>query len=449
MLYQFIVENYKSFRDETILNMVAASYDEHPSHVCKGIKKGTNVLRASAIYGANASGKTNLVKAISFAKDLIVEGTVGEMTIPVQSFRLSEKSRHSPSRFEFIFDSSGIVYHYGFVLFSDKIAEEWLLDVTKGSDKVIFERVTEGDKTKVRTGGKYFRKKKSSALIQFIAKTTRINQLFLKEAFEKNVSEIKPAYRWFTESLQIIPALSVDYRWLEIRAKSDETFSNFLGRILKDAGTGIEKLEAQVLELDFDKYLPHLEERDRQMIASHIRKEKGAITIDDGRGDKYYIHIHDPKKGPELLRLRALHKNEQGELISFELKEESEGTRRFLNLVPILYDNQSEDRVYIVDELDRRLHPHLTRKFLELFLNPAIKSKSQLIFTTHDVHLQDQELLRRDEIWFVEKDLNSGASVLYPLTDLRVRKDLKLDKAYMHGRFGAIPKMDKSVFYSN
>ncbi|MEX2604775.1 MAG: ATP/GTP-binding protein [Gracilimonas sp.] len=446
MLYQFIVENFKSFRDEAILNLVAASYDQHPSHIHKRTKNGTNVLRTGAFYGANASGKTNLVKAIHFAKNLITVGTSGEMAIDTKPFRLSEKSRHAPSRFEFIFEADDTIYHYGFVLFSDRIAEEWLLDVTQKKEKVIFERTLDGDKTKVTPGKKYFKTKNDRELINFIAQTTRINQLFLKEAFEKNVEQIKPVYRWFEEDLQIVPAIA-DYRALEMRTKSDESFSNFLGRLLKDAGTGIEKIEAESLELDFDKYLPALDSKQREMISSHIRKEQGAITIDDGKGHKYFIHIEDPKKGPELLRLRALHKDDQGNMVSFELKEESEGTRRYLNLLPMLYDTQADNRVYIIDELERRLHSDLVKSFVEMFLKQNENSKSQLIFTSHNTNLLDQDLLRRDEIWFIEKDLNSGASSLYPLTDMDVRHDLKLDKAYLHGRFGATPKINKSFLY--
>lgn len=447
MLYQFIVENFKSFRDEAVLNLAAASYDEHPSHLCKGAAKDTNLLRAGAIYGANASGKTNLVKAILFAKELITEGTTGEMAINVPPFRLSEKTLHSPSRFEFIFETKQTVYHYGFVLFSDKIAEEWLLDVTTGSEKLIFERTVDSGKTKVDPGRKYFKSKNDRKLVKFIAQTTRINQLFLKEAFERNLEQIKPVFRWFAEQLQVIPAVA-NYRLLEFRTKSDESFSNFLGRLLKDAGTGIEKIEAETLELDFEQYLPDLDAKQREMIASHIREEKGVVTIDDGRGNKYFIHIEDPQKGPELLRLRAMHKNEEGKMVSFELREESEGTRRYLNLLPILYDTQEEDRVYVVDELDRRLHPDLVGSFLELFLNQSDGCRSQLLFTTHNTLLMDQELLRRDEIWFIEKDLDKGSSTLYPLTDMKVRNDLRLDKAYLHGRFGAVPKINRSFLYN-
>ncbi|MEX2363826.1 MAG: AAA family ATPase, partial [Balneolaceae bacterium] len=397
MLYQFIVENFKTFRDETVLNLASASYSEHPNHVCEGILKNTSFLKTSAIYGANASGKTNLIKAIDFARQTITEGTTGEMLIPVSPFRLSEKCRRSPSRFEFIYEAENRIFYYGFVLFSDKIVEEWLIDKTGGKEEIIFERSSSAGKTKVKAGKKFFKSKADKQLVNFIARTTRVNQLFLKEAFEKNVDPIKPAYRWFDESLQIIPAIAV-YRMLEIRTKSDESFSNYLGRILNDVGTGIDSIKAVSLDMDYDKYLPDLSTKQQETITQHIRKSGGAVTIDDGYGNKYIIHF-DSKKGPQLLQLKAMHKDEDGELVAFDLKEESEGTRRFLNLLPILYDTQSEDRVYIVDELDRRLHPHLVRAFLELFLNNK-ESRSQIIFTTHNVNLLDQDLLRLYElIW--------------------------------------------------
>lgn len=439
MLYQFIVENFKTFRDEAILNLAAASYDEHPHHVCAGAVKSARILKTAAIYGANASGKTNLMKAVQFARQLIVVGTTGDAPIAVDRFRLNRKSQSDPARFEFIFESDNKVYHYGFVLFPSHIVEEWLIDVTSGTQVPVFKRHTDGEQARVEVVKKVFREGKRRELVQFIANTTRKNQLFLKEAFEKNLEEIKPAFRWFSGSLILIPALA-DYRSLEFRTKSDQSFSDFLGEVLRSVGTGIDKVEAESLELDFEKYLPDLEEKDRDLIRSFIQKKGEAVAIDDRWGNKFYIH-HDPVKGPELLRLRTMHRDETGALVPFDLRDESEGTRRFLNLLPILYDTKSNDRVYFVDELDRRLHPHLTRKFLELFLDPESGNSSQLIFTTHDVHLQDQELLRRDELWFVAKDLESGASELYPLTDMGVRKDLKLDKAYMHGRFGGIPEI--------
>ncbi|MEX1270642.1 MAG: ATP/GTP-binding protein [Balneolaceae bacterium] len=450
MLYQFIVDNYKSFRDETTLNLAAASYSDHSNHVCEGYIGNTRFLKSTVLYGANASGKTNLINAISFASELIVNGTVGEMPIALNNFRLSKKLRNKPSRFEFIFEFASKVYHYGFVLTTDQILEEWLSERTNSGDKLIFERFSRDGKAVVKPGKKIFKTKSKRDLLGFVAQTTRVNQLFLKEAFEKNISEIKNVFRFFSDKLQIIPALSVDYRFLEIRTHSDESFSDFLGRILKDVGTGIEKIATETFDLDFDKHLPDLDAREREYISSHIRKEGAAVSLDDlkGGGNKYYIY-NDVEKGPQLLRLRAMHKDDEGNLVSFELKEESAGTRRYLNLLPLLYGTQAVDRVYIVDELDRRLHPDLVRVFLEHFFKLYENNRSQLIFTTHNTQIMDQELLRRDEIWFIEKDLENGASTLYPLTDMSVRKDLKLDKAYLHGRFGAVPKINPSFLYPN
>lgn len=450
MLYQFVVENFKSFRDETILNLAAASYSEHPNHVCNGYIKDTSFLKSSVVYGANASGKTNLVNAIMFAQELIVDGTVGEMPIDLPIFRLNRKCQEKPSRFEFIFEFADKVYHYGFVLTTNHIVEEWLSQKTNSGDISIFERTTKDGKAFVKPGKKVFKSKAKKQLIKFVAQTTRINQLFLKEAFEKNITEIKNVFRFFSDKLQIIPALSVDYRYLEIRTHSDESFSDFLGRILKNVGTGIEKINTEVFDLDFDKHLPELDLREREYISSQIRKDRAAITIDDlsGGGNKYFIY-NDSEKGPQLLRLSAMHKDDEGNLVSFELKEESAGTRRYLNLLPLLYDTKTVDRVYIIDELDRRLHPDLVRVFLEYFFELNKNNRSQLIFTTHNQQIMDQDLLRRDEFWFVEKDLENGASVLYPLTDLKVRNDLKLDKAYQHGRFGAVPKINRSFLYGN
>jgi AAA15 family ATPase/GTPase len=142
----------------------------------------------------------------------------------------------------------------------------------------------------------------------------------------------------------------------------------------------------------------------------------------------------------EILRIKAVHRHESQEEREFDFAEESDGTRRLLHLIPALYRMNQWGGCYVIDEVERSMHPLLIHKFLEMFLNPCPGNQRQLIITTHESNLLDQDLVRRDEVWFVEKD-RKGASNLYSLADFQPRKDLKLDKHYLQGRFGAIPML--------
>lgn len=143
-------------------------------------------------------------------------------------------------------------------------------------------------------------------------------------------------------------------------------------------------------------------------------------------------------------RLTTRHSSKKGSSVEFQFSEESSGTQRLMEILPVLADAESQERVYVIDELDRKLHPALSRLFVETFIYRCDEpSRTQLIFTTHDTHLMDRKLLRRDEIWFLEKD-RWGASTLYPMTDLKVRPDLKIEKGYLQGRFGAVPLVQEA-----
>src|SRR5690625_2951681 len=204
MLIQFIVENFRSFKEETVLNMAATAYTELPHHVTPTNQgKETNVLRTAALYGANASGKTNLIEAMDFARNLIVEGTYGEQAIDTEPFLLSSEQKKKPSRFEFIIKYEGTLYHYGFLVSQQRVKEEWLYSTPKAREQKCFERITSAEgKVTVEPGpGLAAKNSKGEQLIEFIAETTRPNQLFLKELFEKNNQKIKPIYNWFRSVL--------------------------------------------------------------------------------------------------------------------------------------------------------------------------------------------------------------------------------------------------------
>lgn len=442
MLIQLTIQNFLSFRDEVTFSMVGVNSDQpHIDHLAENAAgKGRSVLPIAAIYGANAAGKSNLIEAISFAKNLVVEGTRSSQAIPVSPFKLGDYIKQ-PSKFEFIFTHQGDRYSYGFKLNREQIFEEWLYGFPNGKNQEVmyFERITSLKKeTKVEYGLKLKRSKKRQQFLDFIAQGTRPNQLFLTETIERNVTVLKPISDWFRRVLTIIPAES-DYQGLEIGILSDESFTDFLSEFLKLAGTGIDSIVTEEVELDFERHFPTMPKSLKDNLIQELNKaEQNSMAMIQNLGDTRFLIFKDEEGQIKLIQLRTRHRSEGGEFIDFSIEEESDGTQRLINLIPALFIlKQEEEKVIFLDELDRRLHPLLSRIFVQTAISCRDK-KNQLIFTTHDTNLLDLDLLRRDEIWFVEKS-DYGISKLYSLAEFKIRPDLKIEKGYLNGRFGAIP----------
>lgn len=445
MLVQFSVENVLSFDEEQVFSMVATSGDQHPAHLVPDVpRKGASVLRAAALYGANGAGKSNLVQAIRFAKNLIVEGTRGTQPIAVRPFKLGSNANR-PSKFEFIIKTQGVLYNYGFRLDSTRIHEEWLYATPNKQEVKFFERTTSEDgKADVEVGPSLSGRSKQKQFLQFVAQGTRQNQLFLTEALERNVAEVKPVTSWFQKSLLILSA-EASPNSLEMGLHEDEALTDFLQAVLRNIGTGIDEVSTKEVNFDFSE-LPQLVSHD---LVSHDAENYVRTQLADSNA--VVMNFYGPQENRVILKkgeqeqimqvlLRIKHRGKNGQLVEFNMDEQSDGTQRLINLVPALFMlKQDSDQVLIIDELDRRLHPYLSRFLVQTALECDEEHRqSQLIFTTHDTNLLDLDLLRRDEIWFAEKD-KGGASHLYSLAEFKTRPDLKIEKGYLNGRFGAIP----------
>jgi uncharacterized protein len=428
MLIQFTIENFLSFKDEATFSMAAGADPQHADHLSRS--GGTSVLSLAAIYGANGAGKSNLIKAIGFAKELIVGGTRGNKRIAITPFRLGG-SEQRPSKFEFIFTYQGSQYSYGFKLDREQIFEEWLYVIPEGKKKEVmyFERITSATKeTKIDYGPSLKRRStKRRQFLDFVAEGTRPNQLFLTEGIDRNVEELAPVMDWFALVLTILPS-ELRYGDLDLDLLHNKSFNEFMSEFLQHSGTGVDSIIAEEIDLDLDS-LP----------------EAIAISRDDGFDEIVQNHLQgkslfskDIEDESTVIQLKTRHRTEAGLFVDLGMDEESDGTQRLIKLAPILFIlKQEPEIVLLIDELDRQLHPLLSRHFLET----AIRCKNpqnQLIVTTHDTNLLDLDLFRRDEIWFVEKT-RQGSSSLYSLAEFKVRPDLKIEKGYLNGRFGAIP----------
>ncbi|MFM7599937.1 MAG: AAA family ATPase [Pseudanabaena sp.] len=443
MLIQFTIENFLSFRDEVTFSMVAVNSDsQHSEHLAQHeAGEGRSVLPIAAIYGANAAGKSNLIKAIAFAQNLVLEGTRSNQTIAINAFKLGDRSKNS-SKFEFIFTYKGSQYSYGFTLNREQILEEWLYGIPQGKKKEImyFERFTSiqdsnATKTTIKFGSIIKGKtRKDEQNLNFIALGTRPNQLFLTESIDRNLDALMPIYKWFHNVLTVIPA-DATFSGLAIGLDKDRSFTEFLGRFLQNAGTGIDSIAANVTEINFDD--PKIPKYLRDKLFEGLNNNL-VETIQNPQGGDVLYFSRNSEGQVKLIQLKTKHLSEDGNLIDFSIDEESEGTQRLINIIPLLFLLSEEaEKVFFLDELDRRLHPLLSKHFVSTALNCRSKN-NQLIFTTHDTHLLDLELLRRDEIWFVEKD-KYGKSDCYSLAEFKIRPDLKIEKGYLNARFGAIP----------
>lgn len=411
MLLQFTVENVLSFRDETVLSLLAAPGVEHaPGQVIEVPELGRSVLRVAALYGANASGKSNLVKALQTAAVLVLVGTLPGRPIRVSPFKLDPDARGKPSRFEFEVWTDGSRWSYGFACTTARVEAEWLYrDAGDGEDNVFQRSTGDGDDVSIEIGDALRLDDERRQFWKFVAEGTRPAQLFLAEASQRNVKELAPLLRFFWGLWGVIRRAPIVF------AERDD-ITSFAAELLRGAGTGVAGLEV---------VLPRNEAQGLSAVESLA-----------GLGGARRAENTIPK-------IRFLHATRGAtEDVYLEEEEESDGTRRLVELAPNWFLLEKTDATIVIDQLDRSLHTLLSRNLLERFLAADPATSGQLIFTTHDTNLLDLELLPHDSIWFVEKDLGGGSS-LYSLAEFKPEQleqlGNKLESGYLHGRFGGTP----------
>ncbi|MCG8353391.1 MAG: ATP/GTP-binding protein [Chloroflexales bacterium] len=438
MLIRFSVTNFLSFKEPTELWMVASNERIHPDHVLRSASRNhPNILRMAAIYGSNAAGKSNFVKALKFVRNLVVTRPAPEAKIPLQRFRLDAACLQKPSQFEIEFRVENTNYAYSFSVDSERVLFETLQTTTNVKETLLFSRKTSSTGEVHVSFGPFFSrlKEKDKQFLSFIAQGTRPNQLFLHETVERNVERFHPAYNWFRRTLHLIEP-STGYRFLELRLDTDESFRDFLARVLKTAGTGISAVRTEEAGTEALIGLPE------ELIADFHEQlsEHKHIFVQAFEGRRFAITKRDDEL--RVLKLTTVHGNGDGTLgVPFEVHEESDGTQRLFDLIPMLYQLtvSQADKVYVVDEIGRSMHPHLIRMIVDMHLDHANAGKaSQLIITTHETNLLDLDILRRDEIWFAEKRLD-GSTDLYSLSDFQPRYDKDIRRDYLVGRYGGIP----------
>ncbi|MDP6355763.1 MAG: ATP-binding protein, partial [Planctomycetota bacterium] len=377
--------------------------------------KGFHLLKIAALYGANASGKSNLVKAIATARKIILEPSSAKDRLPLEPFRLDTGSRQQPTKFEFEIKVGNKNFAYGFQATQTEITEEWLYELDRKKDVCVYERNITPEGPEFKFPGIRFARKEEEQFLRFTAKGTPRNRLFLQECRERNVREnvrnVDPIFQtldWFENRLRVIFP-DTKYAGLEFRIHEDEDFGVELAKFLSSFDTGIEKIELE--EVDFDKELNEVPNEVKESILNDV--DEGTVVVVATPGNIRY-HISMAKAGNlKASRLVAKRKlTDCDERASFSMSQESDGTLRLLDLIPGLMSLLSEERVLVIDELDRSFHPELTLSYLKSFVDFSRGRESQLIFTTHETDIMSQEFLRRDEIWLVEKGRDHCSKVV-------------------------------------
>jgi AAA15 family ATPase/GTPase len=440
MIVSFSVSNFRSFLAEETISLVASkrlsgSHDEHTVPIPDS---NESVLRTAVLYGANGAGKSNLFKAIRYMRSVAVGPRAKNTGTGRERFQLAG-SKDDLSNFDLQFIAAGRLYRYGFKADDERIAEEWLYHVTGNRQTPLYERSTDvSGRVSIDAKGLRSAGEKLSALATVGGPQ---NQSFLATisatlAASDVGEELGHILGWFVRGLTLVGPDEV-LGPLALAVDQDSDFRSFASAFLKSSSTGVDQLVATRKEISQDEFA--------MLLPSHLIPFLRAGTITE-RPEMEVIRLADGKeifidhKGDSVyhITVQATHEKEPGKEVRLELTEESDGTRRLLDLIPALHPTAFSGLVHVIDEIDRSLHPILVKEFLEFFLKSGQGEPRQVIVTTHESNLLDQDLLRRDEIWFAEKD-STGATRLYSLLDFKVRNDLEIRKHYLQGRFGAIP----------
>jgi AAA15 family ATPase/GTPase len=414
MLIGFSVGNYKSFKETVTLSMVASSITEEDKELNENnvfpINDKLSLLKSAAIYGANASGKSNLVAAINFMKWFVLNSskeTQVSDAIDIEAFRLSTETEKEPSFFEIVFLLEDKTFRYGFEVNAREVVSEWLFQADDSEEKMLFERDFDNYILDDFPEG------------QGISDKTRSNALFLSVVAQFNGKISGKILLWFSKTLQLISGLQ-DRQY---RKETLESFENAGHR--QNIIEFIKKLDLGILDID-------RENTPVFSISDNTAKYGGSYgSLYPYSEIKTTVHTSHPKYDAD---------GKQTSMERFDMeKHESEGTNKLFALAGILLDTLRTGKILLIDELDARLHPLITRELICLFnSNETNPHNAQLIFTTHDTNLLSSKTFRKDQIWFTEKD-NKGATDLYSLVEYKVGKNASFERDYIMGKYGAIP----------
>ena len=421
MLIEFSVTNFRSIKEEACLSLVASRDKKHGDSNVVEPKLAEDarpiwLLRSAAIYGANAAGKTNLLRGLKTMRDIVLHSSDRLDELPVTPFQFDSECRNLPTSFEVICIADGDVrYQYGFSATPHEVTDEWLYVWPSGRMQVWFERSR--SETSGEPSWKFGRKLTGDREVW--RRATRPQALFLSTAISLNSTQLQPLYDWFRERLHVASVGGWTHNFsLEYCRENDQaSVVNFL------AAADLAVTDIRIVEKDFSpEMLP--KDMPTKLKKDIIEKLAGKKTVED-----------------VFLR----HQPTDGKSAELDMKEESHGTQKMFALAGPWLDSLDKGNVIVFDELHDNLHPALVRFLINRFHDPeANPYGAQLIFSTHDTSILDRDVFRPDQIWFCERNEHLETR-LFPLSDFRLRRSVEdLEKAYLAGRFGALPYIQGS-----
>ncbi len=433
MLLNFTFENWKSFQNQTEFSMLATESKHHEERLIRLNGPRNNqlaVVPIAALYGGNASGKTNFCSAIEFAQKQVVEIIQPDSPIPIEQSLIPVEDKKTLSRFEFTIQVGEDTFQYIFNITNQKVEEEKLtyesLNKEGNQDAhVLFHRRI-GKSIDIRN-----KNANEKNRLEYVFQGTRDNQLFLNNSVTQNIDTYRPVYDWFKYQVRVIDSSA-------IINDASLYFNNGLdiGPALSDLDTGIAKL--QLKDVPPNSMIPAI-------IATRIKKNLAngeSKLLQNQNGDRFIVSNENGNTATK--QLIAEHEHSDGESVAIPFSNEASGSQRLIDLLPAFFQLASKrsECVYIIDELDRSLHSNLAYHLIESYLTSCMpKNRSQLIFTAHDVQLMDKNLFRIDELWVTERDA-TGTTSLNPLSEFgHLDGSGNIKQKYLQGRLGGIPSL--------
>jgi AAA15 family ATPase/GTPase len=368
-----------------------------------------HLLNTAAIYGANASGKSNLLDALSTMRSIVLNSSVWQLDkkLPYTPYKLSTETLHAPTEYEVEFIAGGVRYLYGFSFNAARIVSEYLFAYPKKKPQKWFLRAWDGEGYKWEFGRSFSGEK------QAWVNSTKENSLFLSTAVQLNSGQLKDVYNWFASGIAIASVDGWHSRFTSMQCSEPEQKRKII-QFLRDADIYVDDIHVEEEEFDVDK-LPDL-------IPSSLRER-----------------MAEQFEGETLYETQFVRNDDEGKPVLFDESEESDGTNRFFSFAGPWLDALSAGKTLFVDELNSNLHPMLVKYMVSLFhCKKSNPNNAQLVFTTHETSILNQSVFRRDQVWFMQKD--KYKSELYSLSEFKVRKDYEnLEERYLSGSYGALP----------
>ena len=432
MLLRFVVKNLYSFKEETEFNLFPSSKATH--HLHHKVQCGdVDAMRLTAIYGANGAGKSNLVKALNDLRTFVTLGNISQSVFQSYKFQFSKTCSHEPVSMAIEFCTGGINYYYSIEIDTGLVSYESLSISKKTKDILVFERKTNG--TQIIKFGEGYSADKSNKLFANVLQEKLLGKealllSFMATNYSEEIPEITSAYKWFINDLIVLNPKYLKNLALAYLFSKNPEMNNLLQDVLSGTKTGITSVEVGSRIVDEGHFDPGF--------VKGLKDNPGVPRILQNTADDRINNSIVYENGHLVyMEIQPKHQLSDGTDINMPINFESDGTIRLIEYIPLLYLVLTKDCVVIIDEIERSLHPILIKEIITK-ISESLTAKGQLIFTTHESCLLDQEILRPDEIWFAQKDTEQ-ATQFYPLSDFNIHKTANIENGYLNGRYGGIP----------